>query len=328
MCFCPLRPTGSLILIKQRFFFDFSSEVLYLLDGATGTEIWRHMPEAMQENDAWLPDLAVLSYPDIVAEIHRSYLAAGADIIKTCTFNSNYFGHPRFHSPEKVRELNIAATSIARAAADAAVAAHPSRPRFVAGSVGPTSLNLSSLPSDKSVRAAAEMREAYSMQIEALAEGGADFILIETIVDSANAEAAINAYISARQRHGSARFPKLMVSVTPSASGRNLYSGQNIIEFMGRVCSADPWSIGVNCCGYDGIPELFRELRRVTDARLSFCPNAGTPDGAGRYPVTPAVMAELARMLMSWNLVDIIGGCCGTSPAHISALRGVAEDFQ
>ena len=295
---------------------------ILLLDGAMGTEIQRYaLTEADFSAALQLPnlpaqkgnnDVLVLTRPDVIAGIHRAYLEAGADIISTCTFNAQRISQADYGTSSLVRDINLAAARLARAEADKM----PSR-RFVAGSIGPTG-RLLSLEAEDSPLTFDVVEDAYLEQIEALIEGGVDLLLIETIVDTLNAKAAISAASKAMEKLG--RKVDIMISATLSDTGRTL-SGQTVEAFVTSVMHARPLSIGLNCSfGAPGLLPYLRQLSKACPVAVSVHPNAGLPNANGGYDDTPSQMAAEMAVFLDEGLVDIIGGCCGTTPEHIAAL--------
>ena len=264
-------------------------------------------------------DLLSLTRPDIVREITDAYLAAGSDIVCTNTFNANRISQGDYGAEHLVRDLNIASATIARDAADAAAKA-TGVPRFVAGALGPTNKTLSLSPdvNDPGFRAITfdELKDVYLAEVLALAEGGVDFILIETIFDTLNAKAGIFATLEAQEQLG--RELPLMISFTMTdRTGRNL-SGHSIESFWASVRHARPLTIGVNCSF--GAPDLrphVQVLSGVADTLLMAYPNAGLPNELGEYDEQPVTTAGFMREWADQGLVNVVGGCCGTTPAHI-----------
>ena len=264
-------------------------------------------------------DLLSLTRPDIVREITDAYLAAGSDIVCTNTFNANRISQGDYGAEHLVRDLNIAAARIARDAADAAAKA-TGIPRFVAGALGPTNKTLSLSPdvNDPGYRAITfdELKDVYLEEVLALAEGGVDFILIETIFDTLNAKAGIFATLEAQEQLG--RELPLMISFTMTdRTGRNL-SGHSIESFWASVRHALPLTIGVNCSF--GAPDLrphVQALSAIADTLLMAYPNAGLPNELGEYDEQPVTTAGFMREWADQGLVNVVGGCCGTTPAHI-----------
>ncbi len=308
-----------------------AAERILILDGAMGTMIQQyalreedfrserfvHIPGQLKGNN----DLLVLTRPDVIREIHVKYLEAGADIIETNTFSSTTVSMADYHMEEYVREMNLAAARLARQVADEYTAANPAKPRFVAGSVGPTNKTCSMSPdvNNPAFRALTydELALAYQQQMEALLEGGVDAILIETIFDTLNAKAAIHAATRAMRTTG-VQVP-LMLSVTVSdTSGRTL-SGQTLEAFLASVQHADIFSIGLNCSfGARQLKPFLEQLAARAPYYISAYPNAGLPNSLGQYDQSPADMAAEVREYLNEGLVNIIGGCCGTTDAYIA----------
>lgn len=307
------------------------SERILVLDGAMGTMIqqynlkeedfrgerFAHIPGQLKGNN----DLLCLTSPDVILDIHRKYLEAGADIIETNTFSSTRISMADYHMQEYVREMNRTAAQLARGVADEYTARHPEKPRFVAGSVGPTNKTCSMSPdvNDPAFRAVTydEMVAAYQEQMEALLEGEVDALLIETIFDTLNAKAAIRAAERAMQAAG--REVPLMLSVTVSDAGGRTLSGQTLEAFLASVQHAPIFSIGLNCSfGARQLKPFLKQLARRAPYYISAYPNAGLPNSLGLYDQSPADMAHEVREYIDEGLINIIGGCCGTTDAYIA----------
>ncbi len=316
---------------------EMSRRVL-LLDGAMGTEIQKHKlteedfrGERFKNHGAALKgnmDVLVLTRPDVIASIHESYLAAGADIIETCTFSSQRISQSDYALEDHIEELNREGARIARQAADRWTALDPSKPRFVAGSVGPTTklLSLSDDPDHPERRGISfdELEGAYFEQMVPLIEEGVDALLIETVVDPINAKAAISAAFRAMEKVG--RKVEIMISATITDTSGHLLSGQTIEAFAIAMAHADPLTLGLNCSlGAEAMEGALRRLGRTAACGVSIHPNAGHPNEMGEYDDTPAKMAGTMGRFMKSGLVNIAGGCCGTSPAHIKALWEVID---
>jgi 5-methyltetrahydrofolate--homocysteine methyltransferase len=276
-------------------------------------------------------DLLVLTQPGIVRAIHDAYLEAGADIVETNTFNANRISQADYGLQDLGREMNLAAARLARAAADAATAADPTRARFVAGALGPTNKTASISPrvEDPGARDVTwdELVVAYDEAATGLVEGGADILLVETIFDTLNAKAAIFAIEGLFERLGH-RLPVMLSGTITDQSGRTL-SGQTVEAFWHSVRHARPLSVGLNCAlGARQLRPFLADLSRVADVPVSAYPNAGLPNEFGGYDEGPETTAELLRGFARDGLVNIAGGCCGTTPAHIravsEAVRGIA----
>jgi 5-methyltetrahydrofolate--homocysteine methyltransferase len=272
-------------------------------------------------------DLLCLTRPDIVRGIHDLYLEAGADITSTNTFNATSVSQADYAMETSVYAINVAAASIAREAADAAEA-RDGKPRLVAGALGPTSKTLSLSPdvNDPAFREVdfAGLAASYQEQAEALIEGGADVMLIETIFDTLNAKAALWGVWEAFDRRG-LELPIWLSGTITDRSGRTL-SGQTTEAFWNAVRHAKPWAVGLNCAlGPAELRPFLAELARVSDCPVSAYPNAGLPNAMGGYDEMPADMAVHYSEWARSGLVNILGGCCGTTPAHIAALRAAVD---
>lgn len=307
------------------------SQRILILDGAMGTMIQQYN---LQENDfrgerfAHIPgqlkgnnDLLCLTRPDVILDIHRKYLEAGADIIETNTFSSTTVSMADYHVEEYVREMNLAAVKLAREVADEYTAKNPDKPRFVAGSVGPTNKTCSMSPdvNNPAFRALTydELAAAYQLQMEALLEGGVDAILIETIFDTLNAKAAVFAAEKAMKKIG-VEVP-IMLSVTVSDTGGRTLSGQTLDAFLASVQHANIFSVGLNCSfGAKQLKPFLEHLAMHAPYYISAYPNAGLPNSLGKYDQTPADMAHEVREYIAEELINIIGGCCGTTDAYIA----------
>ena len=307
-----------------------SSRVL-ILDGAMGTMIQRYklteeayrgeqfseVPKPQKGNN----DLLSLTRPDVISEIHREYLASGADIIETNTFNANSISMQDYDMQPQVRAINLAAARLAREAADEFTAQTPDKPRFVAGAIGPTNKTASMSPNVENpmYRAATfdDFRAAYKEQMEALLEGGIDILLIETIFDTLNTKAAIFAAEELFAERGET--VPVILSVTLSDKAGRTLSGQTLEAFVASVSHAKPLAIGLNCSfGASDMKPYVKELGRVAPFYISAYPNAGLPNQLGEYDETPEKMASQIREFIDEGLVNIIGGCCGTTPQHIA----------
>ena len=307
-------------------------ERIVILDGAMGTMLQRRrLSEADVRGDRFrdLPgdlkgnlDLLVLSRPDVVREVHAAYLAAGADVVETNSFNSTRISQAEFGTTDLVPELNQAAARAAREAAEAAAAAD-GRPRFVAGVLGPTSRTASISPdvADAAARNVTfmELAEAYREAAENLLAGGADLLLVETIFDTLNAKAAIFGIEELFEATG-VRVPVWVSGTIVDASGRTL-SGQTPEAFAISVAHARPLLLGLNCAlGARALRPHLEELARATPAFVSVHPNAGLPNALGGYDESPESMAAELRGFAERGLVNLVGGCCGTTPEHIAAI--------
>ena len=314
------------------------SERILILDGAMGTMIqqynlkeedfrgerFAHIPGQLKGNN----DLLCLTRPDVIQDIHRKYLEAGADIIETNTFSSTTVSMADYHVEEYVREMNLAAVKLARELADEYTAKNPEKPRFVAGSVGPTNKTCSMSPdvNNPAYRALSydELAASYQQQMEAMLEGGVDAILIETIFDTLNAKAAIFAAGQAMKTTG-IKVP-VMLSVTVSDIGGRTLSGQTLDAFLASVQHADIFSVGLNCSfGARQLKPFLEQLAARAPYYISAYPNAGLPNSLGKYDQTPADMAHEVKEYIHEGLVNIIGGCCGTTDAYIAEYPALVE---
>ena len=291
-------------------------------------DLFPDWPVRLQGNN----DVLALTRPDVLRAIHRAYLEAGADLIETNTFNAQRISQADYHTEEYVARINRAAARLAREEADRMTALTPHKPRYVAGSVGPTNKTLSMSPDveNPAFRAITydELLEAYTEQMNALAEGGVDLFLIETIFDTLNAKAALQAAARAAEKAGR-RIPVMLSATIADASGRTL-SGQTLDAFLTSVahCS-DLFSVGLNCSfGAADMRPYLRELAAKAPCRVSAHPNAGLPDEEGRYSETPESMAQAMQGFVDDRSVNIIGGCCGSTPDHIRAIACMAEGRQ
>jgi 5-methyltetrahydrofolate--homocysteine methyltransferase len=272
-------------------------------------------------------DLLVLTRPDVIAEIHGEYLEAGADIISTNTFNATSISQADYALEPIVRELNIEAAKLARAACDA-FEAKDGAPRLVAGAIGPTNKTLSLSPNvnEPAYRDVTfeEVAASYKEQAAGLIEGGCDLILIETIFDTLNAKAAIFAVEELFEELG-LKLPVMISGTITDLSGRTL-SGQTVEAFWHSVRHAQPWCVGLNCAlGPKDMDAHIRALARAANVRISAYPNAGLPNAMGGYDETPADMVGVIGPWMGDGVVSIVGGCCGTTPAHVRAFAEAAK---
>ena len=312
---------------------------ILILDGAMGTMIQQYgLTEAdfrgtRFQDISWQMkgnnDVLSLTRPDVVEDIHRKYLVAGADIIETNTFSSQRISMADYHCEHLVKELNKASARIARRLADEFTRQNPEKPRFVAGSIGPTNKTCSMSPrvDDPSYRDVDfdEMSAAYQEQIEALVDAGVDALLIETIFDTLNAKAAIYAAEEVFRQKG--RSLPLMLSVTVSDKAGRTLSGQTLEAFLTSVDFAPIFSVGLNCSfGPMEIKPYIEEVAREATCYVSVYPNAGLPNAMGQYDVSPAQMAEQMRAFVDEGLVNIIGGCCGTTDAYIACYNQIIRD--
>lgn len=314
-------------------------ERILVLDGAMGTMIQQYnltesdfRGERFGEVQGQLKgnnDLLCLTRPDVIEEIHRRYLEAGADIIETNTFNATRVSMADYHMQAYCREINLEAARLARRLADEYTRKNPEKPRFVAGSVGPTNKTCSMSPdvNNPAFRALTydELLEAYCEQMEALIEGGVDAILIETIFDTLNAKVAIQAAELSMQKMG--RKLPLMLSVTVSDIAGRTLSGQTLDAFLASVQHADLFSVGLNCSfGARQLKPFLEQLAKRAPYYISAYPNAGLPNSLGQYDQSPEEMAAEVKEYIDEGLVNIIGGCCGTTEEYIARYQDLIKD--
>jgi len=317
---------------------DIIKERILILDGAMGTMIQRYglveedfrgsqfadVPGLMKGNN----DILCLTRPDVIADIHKKYLDAGADLITTCTFSSQRVSMADYNVQDYCRDINLAAAKIARQLADEYTAKTPMKPRFVLGDVGPTNKTLSISPdvNNPALRSLTydELVDAYVEQMTALLEGGVDALLIETIFDSLNAKAAIYASDIAMEKAGK-KVP-LMLSITVSDTAGRTLSGQTLEAFLASVQHANIFSIGLNCSfGARQLKPFLKVLAEKAPYYISAHPNAGLPNSLGLYDQTPEMMAEQVKEYVEEGLVNILGGCCGTTEKFIELYPALVE---
>jgi 5-methyltetrahydrofolate--homocysteine methyltransferase len=315
-----------------------ASKRILIIDGAMGTMIQRHkLNEEHYRGERFADhskdvkgnnDLLVLTQPQVIEEIHGEYLAAGADLIETNTFNAQRISLADYHMEELGYEMNVAAAKLARSAADAWSAKTPDKPRFVAGAVGPTNRTASISPkvNDPGYRNVSfdELREAYKEQVRGLIDGGADIILIETIFDTLNAKAAGFATLEVFEEKD-LELPIMISGTITDRSGRTL-SGQTAEAFWYSMRHLKPFSIGLNCAlGAELMRPYIAELAHVADVRISAYPNAGLPNAMGEYDESPDEMACKVEPWLADGLINIVGGCCGSTPDHIAHIAKHAK---
>lgn len=315
------------------------AERILILDGAMGTMIQRHK---LEEDDYrgerfadWesplkgMNDLLVLTQPDIIASIHNEYLDAGADIIETNNFNATASDLVRYNLQDYAYELNVEAAKLARRSADEF--STDDKPRFVAGVLGPNqkTASVSVDVNDPGARAISfdELVEDYSLATRGLIEGGADIILIETIFDTLNAKAAVFA-VKTVFAEDDVELPIMLSGTITDASGRTL-TGQVTEAFYNSLRHAKPVSVGLNCAlGPDDLRQYVSELSRVSESCVSAHPNAGLPNELGEYDLTPDEMAEHIQEWAESGFLNIVGGCCGSSPDHIRAIANAVANIE
>jgi len=319
---------------------DIAKERVLILDGAMGTMLQRYefreedfRGTILKDHQGELKgnlDLLSLTQPAAIEEVHRRYLEAGADIIETNTFSSTTVAMADYNLEEWVYKLNFESASIARRVADQFTKADPTKPRFVAGAMGPTNKTASISPdvNDPGFRAVDFdiLRTAYKQQAEALLDGGADLLLVETVFDTLNAKAALFA-IEQIKREREIEVPVMLSGTITDSSGRTL-SGQTVEAFLISVSHFPLFSIGLNCAlGADQLRAYIRRLSAATDFNISAHPNAGLPNPFGEYDQTPQMMQEMIRSYLEEGLLNIVGGCCGTTPEHIRLIAGLAKSY-
>ncbi|GJL92621.1 homocysteine S-methyltransferase family protein [Hyphococcus sp.] len=313
---------------------------ILILDGAWGAMIQRKgLTEADYRGDRFADhpgqmkgnnDILCLTRPDIISELHEEYYSVGADISETNTFSSTVIAQADYElGADDVIAINRKGARLARAAADKWTAKTPDKPRFVAGSIGPLNkmLSMSSDVNDPGARSVTfdEVYDAYRMQIEALNEGGVDLYLIETITDTLNCKAALKA-IKDLEGEGLEPLPIWISGTITDRSGRTL-SGQTVEAFWNSVRHAKPFAVGLNCAlGADLMRPHIASLSRVADTLIAAYPNAGLPNAFGEYDETPKTTSGMVGEWAQSGLVNILGGCCGTTPDHIAAIARAVED--
>lgn len=312
-------------------------ERILVLDGAMGTMIQRHILEeedfrgekfkdhgySLKGNN----DLLSITRPDIIKDIHRQYLLAGADIIETNTFSGTTIAQADYHLEYAVYDINYESAKIAREVADEITALEPHKPRFVAGSIGPTNRTASLSPdvNDPGFRAVTfdQLVEAYKEQVIALTDGGVDILLVETVFDTLNAKAALFAIEEVSEEKGK-EWPIMVSGTITDASGRTL-SGQTTQAFLISVAHMPLLSIGLNCAlGAAQLRPYLETLSDKAEFHTSAHPNAGLPNEFGEYDQTAEEMASQIEDFLSNGFLNIVGGCCGTTPDHIKAIADVA----
>ncbi len=315
-------------------------ERILVPDGAMGTMIHRHKPteedyrgEKFKDHPDSLKgnnDLLSITQPDIIKGIHRKYFEAGADIAETNTFSSNRISQADYNLEHIVYELNYQSAVIAKEVADEFTKSNPNKPRFVAGSIGPTNRTASLSPdvNNPGYRAITfdQLYDSYKEQAAALMDGGVDLMLIETIFDTLNAKAGLLALQDLFEERGK-HLPVMVSGTITDASGRTL-SGQTAEAFLISVSHMPLLSVGLNCAlGAEQLHPYLKRIRRKSSFFVSAHPNAGLPNEFGEYDQTPEEMGDLIEEYMKENLVNIIGGCCGTTPEHISKIAQLAQVY-
>lgn len=316
-------------------------ERILIIDGAMGTMIQRHK---LQEADYrgkrfkdWHKDvkgnndLLSITQPDIIIGIHKQYLDAGADIIETNTFSSTTIAQADYDMQSLAYEMNVASAKCARAAIDQYLLAHPGETKYVAGAIGPLNKTLSLSPdvNNPGYRAVTfdEVAVAYTEQIKGLVEGGVDVLLIETIFDTLNAKAAIYAAKKFFRENKIAELPIMISGTITDASGRTL-SGQTLEAFYTSVMHANPLSVGLNCAlGAKEMRSHIEELSQIASCFVSAYPNAGLPNAFGEYDEQPHETAHIIEEWAANGWLNIVGGCCGTTPDHIKHIAEEVKSF-
>lgn len=314
---------------------------ILVLDGAMGTmlqaykftendfrgERFKDFKVPLQGNN----DLLSITQPHAIKEVHAKYFAAGADIVETNTFSGTIIAMADYEMEDLVYELNYESAKLAKEVADEFTAKEPHKPRFVAGSIGPTNKTASMSPdvNDPGYRAVTfdELRIAYKEQVEALVAGGVDMLLVETVFDTLNAKAALFA-IEEVKAERNIKIPTMLSGTITDASGRTL-SGQTAEAFLISVSHIPLLSVGFNCAlGANLLQPHLEAIANKTDFAISAHPNAGLPNAFGEYDESPEEMALQIEEYLKKNLINIIGGCCGTTPAHIKAIAEVAAKYE
>jgi 5-methyltetrahydrofolate--homocysteine methyltransferase len=316
-------------------------ERILVLDGAMGTmlqqyqfteedyrgERFKDFPVSLKGNN----DLLTLTQPEAIKTIHRKYLEAGADIIETNTFSGTTIAMADYQMEHLVYELNFESARLAKEVAMEYTAKNPKKPRFVAGSIGPTNKTASMSPkvNDPGFRAITfeDLKIAYKQQAEALLDGGADILLVETVFDTLNAKAALFAIEEVKQERN-LKVPVMISGTITDASGRTL-SGQTAEAFLISVSHLPLLTVGLNCAlGAKQLTPYLQILSDKANVGISAHPNAGLPNAFGEYDESPEDMAQQIKEYLDKNLVNIIGGCCGTTPDHIRAIAEIAADYK
>mgnify|MGYP000144024769 CR=1 FL=1 len=314
---------------------------ILILDGAMGTMLQRYnfteenfrgerfkdYPSPLQGNN----DLLSLTQPKAIADIHKLYFEAGADIVETNTFSGTTIAMADYNMEDLVYELNYESAKIAKTVANEFTSQNPEKPRFVAGSIGPTNRTASLSPdvNKPEYRAVTfdELRKAYKQQVEALLDGGVDLLLVETIFDTLNAKAALFAIEEVKEERNT-DIPIMVSGTITDASGRTL-SGQTVEAFLTSISHIPLLSVGFNCAlGAEQLQPYLKRLSNETEFYTSAHPNAGLPNAFGEYDETPKEMQGYIESYLKDGLINIIGGCCGTNPEHIKAITEVASKYK
>ena len=320
---------------------DILKDRILILDGAMGTMIQRHKLEEEDFRDESLKnhphplkgnnDLLSITRPEIIKGIHRQYFEAGADMVETNTFSGTTIAQADYHLEHLVDDINFQSAKIAREVADEITAKEPHKPRFVAGAIGPTNRTLSLSPdvNDPGYRAVIfdELVVAYKQQARKLLEGGVDVLLIETIFDTLNAKAALFAVDELFEELGK-KWPVMISGTITDASGRTL-SGQTTEAFLISMQHMPLLSIGLNCAlGASALRPYLQVMAKHSPFFVSAYPNAGLPNEFGQYDESPNAMAKQVEEFCKEGLVNVLGGCCGTTPDHIKAIADMAAKYE
>ncbi len=320
---------------------DILRERILVLDGAMGTMIQRHTLEEVDFRGERFKDhthllkgnndLLSITRPDIIKEIHRQYFQAGADIVETNTFSSTTIAQADYHLESIAYELNYQSAKIAKEVADEFKVLDPTKPRFVAGALGPTNRTASLSPdvNDPGYRAVTfdDLRVAYKEQAKGLIEGGADLLLVETVFDTLNAKSALFAIQELFEEIGR-EIPVMVSGTITDASGRTL-SGQTTEAFLVSVSHVPLLSVGLNCAlGAEQLRPYLQVLNEQAPFFVSAYPNAGLPNAFGHYDQGPTEMGEQIEEFLKEGLVNIVGGCCGTTPDHIKVIAEIAKKYK
>lgn len=316
-------------------------ERILVLDGAMGTMIQRHKLEEEDFRKGWFEnhdkslkgnnDLLSLTRPEIIKEIHRAYFEAGADIAETNTFSGTTIAQADYNLESAVYDINYHSAKIAKEVADEFTAQEPHKPRYVAGSIGPTNRTASISPdvNDPAYRAITfdELVEAYSQQVKALIDGGVDLLLVETVFDTLNAKAALYAIDVVQEELGT-DLPIMVSGTITDASGRTL-TGQTTEALLISISHLPLFSVGLNCAlGAKELRPYLQVLNEKAPFNVSAHPNAGLPNEFGEYDQTAEQMGEQIEEFLKEGLINVIGGCCGTTPEHIKVIADLAKKYE
>ena len=326
---------------RKEILYKIAKEKILILDGAMGTMIQQY---SLDENDfrkGWFEDhqyplkgnndLLSLTRPEIIKKIHAQYYDAGADIVETNTFSGTSIAQSDYQLQDYAYDINFHSAKLAREVADDFTEKEPNKPRFVAGSIGPTNRTASISPdvNDPGFRNVSfeELNVAYKEQVKGLIDGGSDILLIETVFDTLNAKAALFAVQEVFQEL-KIELPVMVSGTITDASGRTL-TGQTTEAFLISMSHYPLFSIGLNCAlGAKDMQPYLKTLSRKSTFLVSAHPNAGLPNEFGEYDETPEMMADQIKVFLEDNMLNVLGGCCGTTPEHIKALSALAKEYQ